>query len=159
MPAANTIHLIDALYQNEVAFESHIYSNGPHGLSTGDESIEGNPFCERYPGWVEDSVSWLSDVLGGVTPRGLAGPRFGAKVNGNRERTLNLDCTLAHLMGNPAAKAVLDGAAPGWDSDAPSGRATVIRLGDNLKYMGLDESRICAIEEKLNAIENRGKEE
>ncbi|MBQ3478673.1 MAG: alpha/beta hydrolase [Clostridia bacterium] len=158
VPAANTIHLIDALYQNEVAFESHIYSNGPHGLSTGDASIEGNPFCDRYPRWVEDSVAWLADVLGGITPKGLAAPRFGAKVNGNRERTLNLDCTLAHLMGNPAAKALLDGAVPGWDSDAPSGRATVIRLGDTLRYMGLDECQVRTIEEKLNAIDNRSGE-
>jgi len=113
VPAANTIHLIDALYRKEVAFESHIYSNGPHGLSTGDASIEGNPFCDRYPRWVEDSIAWLAEVLGGITPRGLAEPRFGAKVNGNRERTLNLDCTLAHLRGNPAARALLDGAVPG----------------------------------------------
>lgn len=158
VPAVNTIHLIDALYQNEVAFESHIYSNGPHGLSTGDASIEGNPFCDRYAGWVEDSIAWLGDVLGGVTPRGLAAPRFGPKVNGNRERTLNLDCTLAHLMGNPAARALLDEAAPGWDSDAPSGRATVIRLGDTLRYMGMAESGIRAIEAKLNAIDNRSGE-
>ena len=135
-----------------------VYSNGPHGLSTGDASIEDNPFCDRYPRWVEDSVAWLADVLGGITPKGLAAPRFGAKVNGNRERTLNLDCTLAHLMGNPAAKALLDGAVPGWDSDAPSGRATVIRLGDTLRYMGLDERGIRAIEEKLNAIDNRSEE-
>lgn len=155
VPAANTIHLIDALYQNEVAFESHIYSNGPHGLSTGDESIEGNSFCDRYARWVADSIAWLDDVLGGVTPKGLAAPRFGPKVNGNRERTLNLDCTLAHLMGNPAARALLDAAAPGWGDDLPSGRATVIRLGDALSYMGLDEGRVRAIGERLNAIDNR----
>lgn len=154
VPAANAIHLIDALYRKEVAFESHIYSNGPHGLSTGDASIEGNPFCDRYARWVEDSIAWLADVLGGVTPRGLAEPRFGAKVNGNREKRLNLDCTLAHLMDNPAARALLDGAAPGWDSDAPSGRATVIRLGDTLRHMGMDERRIRAVGERLNAIDN-----
>jgi len=107
---------------------------------------------------VADSIAWLADVLGGVTPRGLAKPRFGARVNGNRERTLNLDCTLAHLRGNPAARALLDGAAPGWDEGAPSGRTTVIRLGDTLRFMGLDERGIRAIEEKLNAIDNRSGE-
>lgn len=79
-------------------------------------------------------------------------------MNGNREKTLNLDCTLAHLMGNPAAKALLDSAVPGWDSDAPSGCATVIRLGDTLRYMGMDEGRIREIEEKPKAIDNRSKE-
>lgn len=155
VPASNAIHLVNALYQSEVAFESHIYSNGPHGLSTGDASIEGNPFCDRYARWVEDSIAWLADVLGGVTPKGLTEPHFGAKVNGNRERTLNLDCTLAHLMGSAAARAVLDEAVPGWNDGEPGGRMQVIRLGDTLRYMGMDDDRIRGIEEKLNAIDNR----
>jgi len=158
VPASNTIHLIDALYRKEVAFESHIYSNGDHGLSTSDASIEDRPFCERYSRWVSDSIAWLADVLGGVTPQGLAEPRFGPKVNGNREKMLNMDCTLAHLMGNAAARAVLDEAIPGWDSDAPSGRAQVIRLRDALNRRGEDESVARAIEEKISAIENGSRE-
>ncbi len=154
VPASNALHLINALYQNEVAFESHIYANGPHGLSTGDASINGQPFSSRYCAWVEDSLSWLTDVMGGISASGLTAPRFGGKINGNRDKTLNLDCTLAYLMGNAAAKAILDEAMPGWDSGSPSGRAQVIRLGDALKYSGMDESRIRVIGEKLNAVEN-----
>ncbi|MDO4867147.1 MAG: alpha/beta hydrolase [Clostridia bacterium] len=155
VPASNAIHLVDALYQKEVAFESHIYSNGHHGLSTGDTSIEGEAFCERYSRWVEDSIAWLGDVLGGVTPKGLTEPRFGAKVNGNRESTLNLDCTMAHLMASESATALLDAAMPGWSKGFPSAAAGTITLRDGLAYSGLDAGTIAQIEAKLNAIDNR----
>ena len=49
VPAENALHLINALWAHEIAFESHIYSNGPHGLSTGDASINGQalqPLCQ-----------------------------------------------------------------------------------------------------------------
>ena len=65
VPVSNAVHMVAALCANDVAFESHIYSNGHHGLSTGDASIEGGAFSERYPRWVADSLSWLADVMGG----------------------------------------------------------------------------------------------
>lgn len=158
VPVSNAVHMVAALCANDVAFESHIYSNGHHGLSTGDASIEGEAFSERYPHWVEDSVSWLADMMGGVTPRGLSEPRFGAKVNGNREKALNLDCTMAHLMASAPAKALLDAAVPGWDTGFPSAAAGVIRLRDGLSYSGLDAEAIAGIEVALNAIDNQAKE-
>ena len=125
-------------------------------LSTGDASIEGGAFSERYPRWVADSLSWLADVMGGITPRGLAEPRFGAKVNGNRDKTLNLDCTMAHLMASEPARALLDAAMPGWDKGFPSAAAGVIRLRDGLSYSGLDAEAIGKIGTALNAIDNPG---
>lgn len=158
VPVSNTVHMTAALCANDVAFESYIYSNGKHGLSTGDASIECDAFSERYPRWVEDSISWLADVMGGITPRGLTEPRFGARVNGNREKTLNLDCSMAHLMASEPARAVLDAAMPGWDKGFPSAAAGVIRLRDGLSYSGLDAEAITRIETALNAIENTGEE-
>lgn len=154
VPVSNTVHMVAALCVNDVAFESHIYSNGKHGLSTGDASIEGEVFSARYTRWVEDSIAWLADVMGGITPRGLTEPRFGARVNGNREKTLNLDCTMAHLMASEPARALLDAAMPGWDKDFPSAAAGVITLRDGLNYRGLDAGAIARIETALNAIEN-----
>ncbi len=154
VPVSNTIHMVNALCENDVAFESHIYSNGKHGLSTGDASIEGDVFSERYPRWVEDSLSWLADVLGGITPGGLTDPRFGAKINGNREEKLNLDCTIAHLMKSAPARKVLDEFLPGWDKGTPGAAAGVIRLRDGLTYRGLDAKTVADIEAALNAIDN-----
>lgn len=160
VPVSNAVHLVAALCEKDVAFESHIYSNGHHGLSTGDASIEGGAFCERYPRWVEDSISWLSDVLGGVTPGGLAAPRFGAKVNGNREKTLNLDCTLACLMASEPATALLDTALPGWRENTPSAAVGAITLRDGLQYRGMDPEAVAKLEAALRAIPNPdGKDE
>ena len=156
VPAANALHLINALWAHDIAFESHIYSNGPHGLTTGDPSVNHQNYCSRYPTWVDDSIAWLADVLGGIDANGLTPPRFGAKINGNRERTLNLDCTLQYLMAHPQGKAVL---AEIMTSEAgkfsfPSAAAGVITLRDSLQYSGLDSDRVQSIEKRLLAIEN-----
>ena len=154
VPVHNAVHLIDALCANDIAFESHIYANGPHGLSTGDASINGQDFSARYCAWVEDSIAWLSDVLGGVTAQGLTPPRFGSRINGNREKTLNLDCTMKYLMEHPQGKAFLDETFHGRQTGFPSAAAGVITLRDSLRYAGLDSDALRAIEKKLENIEN-----
>ena len=158
VPVQNAIHMVSALCANDIAFESHIYSNGPHGLSTGDFSVNGQEFCGRYPDWVEDSISWLSDVMGGISAQGLKAPRFGAKVNGNREKTLNLDCTMKYLMEHPQGKAFLDETFHGRQAGVPSAAAGVITLRESLRYAGFDGDTVQAIEEKLKKIENAGEE-
>ena len=94
VPVQNAIQLINALCAHDIAFESHIYGNGPHGLTTGDPSVDYQNCSSHYCHWVEDSIAWLDDVLGGMDANGLTAPRFGYKINGNREKTLNLDCTM-----------------------------------------------------------------
>ena len=156
VPVRNALHLVNVLCANDIAFESHIYSNGPHGLSTGDGSINDQAFSGRYGDWVEDSIAWLSDVLGGVGPGGLTAPRFGGRINGNRDRTLNLDCTLAYLSAHPEGKALLDEIMPSEPGRAayPAAAADVITLRDSLKYSGLPADAVRAIEARLAKIEN-----
>ena len=153
VPVANAVHMIDALCANGIAFESHIYANGPHGLSTGDSSLNHLPFSSRYPAWVQDSIAWLEDVLGGIRSSGLTDPRFGPKINGNREKTLNLDCTIAYLAEHPEGKKILEEITGGRQA-APSAAAAVITLRDSLAYMGFDAEKTKAVEERLHAIEN-----
>ncbi len=156
VPVHNAVHLIDALCENDIAFESHIYANGPHGLSTGDASINGQDFSARYCAWVGDSIAWLSDVLGGVTAQGLTPPRFGSRINGNREKTLNLDCTLQYLLSHPKGRALLEEilpSEPGKPSYPPAA-ASVITLRDSLRYSGLSAEAIQSIENRLLAIDN-----
>ena len=154
VPVQNALHMVNALCEKDIAFESHIYANGPHGLSTGDASINGQSFSDRYPDWVEDSLSWLSDVMGGISDQGLTAPRFGAMVNGNREETLNLDCTMKYLMEHPLGKAFLDRTFHGRLGGIPSAAAGVITLRDSLRFAGLDSGTIRAVEVELKAIEN-----
>ena len=153
VPVANAVHMIDALCANGIAFESHIYANGPHGLSTGDSSLNHLPFSSRYPAWVQDSIAWLEDVLGGVKSSGLTDPRFGPKINGNREKTLNLDCTIAYLAEHPEGKKILEEITGGQQA-ALSAAAGVITLRDSLAYMGFDAEKTKAVEARLHAIEN-----
>ena len=155
VPASNTLHLLNALWANGIAFESHIYANGPHGLTTGDPSVNRQAFSSRYANWVADSIVWLEDVLGGFGDQGLSAPRFGSRVNGNGEKTLNLDCTIRHLLDHPQGKEVLhelmgDRAEKG----APVAALEVITLRDSLAYLGLDPEAVQALEKRLQAIEN-----
>lgn len=154
VPVKNAVHLIDALCAHDIAFESHIYANGPHGLTTGDPSLSDPHRSSRYPHWVEDSIGWLADVMGGIGPGGLTPPRFGAKINGNREKTLNLDCTMQYLMAHPQGKVLLEEILQGGQNKAPSAAAGVITLRNSLQYSGLDEKTIQEIEKRLMAIEN-----
>lgn len=154
VPVRNAVHMIDALCEKGIAFESHIYSNGPHGLSTGDGSINGPWACSRYPHWVEDSIAWLGDVLGGATPQGLADPRFGPKINGNREKKLNLDCTIAHLARHPQGQALLNELLPGGAGAVPSAALDVITLRDALHFVQTPEARIEEIGARMGEIDN-----
>ena len=161
VPVENSLHLLNALCRNEIAFESHIYSNGPHGLSTGEGSLNPLNFCSRYPDWVDDSITWLEDVLGTVGPEGPGAPRFGAAINGNREEKLNLNCTIAHLRRFPEARALLRELLPESEGEnaMPESAGKVITLGSTLEWLGLDAEAIGRIARRLGEIENNPREE
>ncbi len=155
VPVENALHMVDALCRHDIAFESHIYSNGPHGLSTGDPCINSGRFCGRYPSWVEDSIDWLRDVLGGLNAGGLTEPRFGSRINGNREAALNLDCSMQFLMEHPEGRKVLDEVlGEGWKNACPAAARHVITLRDSLAYMGIPSETASDLEARLNAIPN-----
>ena len=155
VPVRNTLHMVSALCAGDIAFESHIYGNGPHGLSTGDPSLSQTNRSSRYPAWVEDSIAWLSDVMGGMDAQGLTAPRFGSKINGNREETLNLDCTLSYLLTHPEGRALLSELLPGTDQTGPSAALDVITLRDSLAYAHLDQAAVQHIEARLRAVSNQ----
>ena len=154
VPVDNTLRMIAALCRSDVAFESHIYSNGPHGMSTGEKCINPQNYCARYPHWVADCLGWLEDVLGGFGPDGLHDARFGPRVNGNRDRTLNLDCTLAYLRRFPAARKLLEELLPASGTGTPSGAERVLPLGGTLAWLGVDQETIACAARRLGEIEN-----
>ena len=105
---SNTLRMELALAEKGVAFESHIYSYGGHGFSTGEDWINTNSVCPRLPHWVPDSIQWLGEVMGKLTRGGFTEPTAAISMNGNFAPVLSVDCTLSHLRRqSEEAKAVL----------------------------------------------------
>ena len=94
---SNTLRMELALTEKGVAFESHIYSYGGHGFSTGEDWINTNSVCPRLPRWVPDSIEWLGEVMGKLTRGGFTEPVHAGCMNGNFAPVLSADCTLSHL--------------------------------------------------------------
>ena len=94
---SNTLRMELALTEKGVAFESHIYSYGGHGFSTGEDWINTNSVCPRLPRWVPDSIEWLGEVMGKLTRSGFTEPVSAGSMNGNFAPVLSADCTLSHL--------------------------------------------------------------
>ena len=105
---SNTLRMELALAEKGIAFESHIYSYGGHGFSTGEDWINTNSVCPRLPHWVPDSIEWLGEIMGRFTRSGFTEPVHAGSMNGNFVPVLSVDCTLSHLRKQSAeAKAVL----------------------------------------------------
>ena len=94
---SNTLRMELALTEKGVAFESHIYSYGGHGFSTGEDWINTNSVCPRLPRWVPDSIEWLGEVMGKLTRGGFTEPVSAGSMNSNFAPVLSADCTLSHL--------------------------------------------------------------
>lgn len=109
VPIGNTIAFMNALDQAGVAFESHIYSYGPHGFSTCDSSVHKmtTPISKRVPNWVTDSIGWLKEMLGDFGDDGMSEPVCKPYVNGDHEAALSVDCTIGRLLRHPQARAIL----------------------------------------------------
>ncbi len=110
VPIANSIHFMDALDKYGISFESHIYSYGPHGFSTCDTSVQhkDTEISSRVPDWVEDSIGWLTEVLGDYGDGQMTEPLCKAHVSDDGEAFLSVDCTFGRLTGNPRAKELID---------------------------------------------------
>lgn len=104
----NALMMQLALAEKGVSFESHIYSFGGHGFSTGDDWIVTNSVSERVPNWVGDSIGWLSELFGKLTISGFTAPTVKPSVNADFAPILSVDCSLNHLRKQPGeAKEIL----------------------------------------------------
>ena len=109
VPIENTIKFVNALVENDIAFESHIYSYGNHGFSTGDSSVlkPDSDICSRVPNWVNDSIEWLKEVLGDFNNGKMTNPKYNNKIVDDSYDFLSVDCTLGLLLSNEYAKQIL----------------------------------------------------
>lgn len=69
VPVQNSLLLANALSDNNIPYELHIYPMGGHGLSLGNEltaSSGGKSQCDYVSGWVDQCKHWLNNTLGNI---------------------------------------------------------------------------------------------
>ena len=93
----NTLMMEQALAEHGIPFESHIYSYGGHGFSTGDSWIVTNSRTERLSDWTDLSIGWLKETLGELTRNGIGEPDIGVSKNGDTAPVLSVACSLKHI--------------------------------------------------------------
>lgn len=109
VPVRNTLDFEQALSDHGIMFESHIYAFGGHGFSTCSKNYWSGKVCSRAPHWVRDSIEWLEDMFGQVTPNGMKEPACQAKINGDFDPKLSARCTIGLLKNqDEAARQLLE---------------------------------------------------
>lgn len=169
VPVMNSIRFMEALAKMGTSFESHIYSHGPHGFSTGDTSIQCRDVAmsERISDWVPDSIGWLKEVLGDFGENGMTPPAVEGHVTGDWKEFLSVDCTFGRIMSNPegrkAVEEILEAVkkqAEESGADRPEvtleSMATFsdMKLKKILGHVSVPEDMVKAIDHRLSQIRN-----
>lgn len=110
VPVRNDLAFENALIDYGIQFESHIYAFGGHGYGTGVMNVAGTTVCRRLPSWTSDSISWLEDIFGQLTPEGMGEPVLGGRLHRNKGNMLSTECTIGHLRSQTGeAERILSG--------------------------------------------------
>ncbi len=160
----NTIEFMAALSKANIAFESHVYAYGPHGVSVCNSAVQepSVPVCSRVSGWVEDSVEWLKDMLGDFEAGGLSEPRCSRYFTGDWEPTLSARCTLGYLLTKPEAadllKPLMERYAEATGEDAESeellNSVQRVTLRAVMRFARIPEAVIDGLDAQLKQIPN-----
>lgn len=158
VPVENTVDFMSALIRAGIAFESHIYSYGPHGFSTCDASVcdPATAISSRVPNWVDDSIGWMKEMLGDFADGALTAPKCSRRVSGDYEPFLSVDCTIGCLLRHEAARALLSdllerARAAGTDPDGLMQKVTLRAL---YSFMKVPKDTLDALDRKLRQIPN-----
>ncbi len=106
VPVNSSIDLLAALHNYGIHFEVHIYSRGKHGFS-----LARPPHTEeelRAARWVQDSIDWLGDMWGVLTPNGCKAPVCGRTVDDNDRDEFSLGCTYGYLKSRPETREIME---------------------------------------------------
>lgn len=157
VPVENSVDFMRAMIDAGVSFESHIYSYGPHGFSTGDTCVfePSRLHSRRVPNWVGDSIGWLKEILGDFTDTGMTEPECPRMVSGDYEPYLSVDCTIGCLLKNVQARALLkDMVGGGKDVGESGGLMLKMTLRGLLGFMKVPKAAIEALDAQLKKIPN-----
>lgn len=161
----NTLMMQLALAERGIAFESHIYSFGGHGFSTGESWIAPSSVSSRVPDWVGDSVGWLKELQGTLTSRGFGEPVIEPNLHADFAPALSAACSLNHLCGqSDDVKAVLkplfDGIQAAAGERGCSVESVIAAVGNHparelMERARLDPDVIRSIDRALRGMSNQ----
>ncbi|MBR2121453.1 MAG: alpha/beta hydrolase [Lachnospiraceae bacterium] len=167
VPIMNTVDMMAALAKNDVSFESHVYSFGPHGFSTAEHVVQaaGTAITERAADWVQDSIGWLKEILGDFGTKGFTKPVCKPHVSDDKGAWLSIDCSIGRLFGNPVALEVLEPViaemkekiqpfSPEMTFDDMMQVLGTMKLSDLLKERGIAVEKLDAYDEQLGKLPN-----
>ena len=107
VPIRNSLRFLTALAEHDIAFESHIYLLGPHGLSLATAAVANGRAAmvdDSVSQWLTDSVTFLRRIFGDFAVAGEA------EVYADllERRRPGLDMPVNRLLADDALTAVLD---------------------------------------------------
>ncbi len=150
-----------ALTKAGIEFESHIYGLGGHGFSTGAEEFQEQALCARVKNWPQDAAQWLGELWGRMIPTGFSQPLLPRYITGDGSGRLSLDCTMAFLRRQPAARELLKDQFALLDAmlarlDLPESSKEEFQTYYTMRFLagtsGMDAAAQQALEEKLNTL-------
>ena len=161
----NSLMMQLALAEKGVPFESHIYSYGGHGFSTGEDWIINNSLSSRIPDWVNDSIGWLKETLGTLTMKGLSEPNIAVSKNGDTAPVLSVMCSLTHIRKQSETaisvlKPLFDGMQAVADARGYSMEGLMAAVGNNtvrelMEMVQVEEEIIQDIDKALHSMVNQ----
>ncbi len=107
VPVCSTTDFQQVLYRYGIQFESHIYSRGNHGFTTGVTPLVNENM--RAARWMQDSIDWLGDIWGRLTPNGCAAPALPPRANHDSfTGELDFSCTWGYVASLPGSEAFME---------------------------------------------------
>ena len=158
----NPLEFMRKLDRFDITFECHIYPFGGHGFSTAEPQLV-DSVCRRAHNWVSDSIGFLEDVFGVLTPKGLQEPVCPGKVNGNYEPTLSTECTYGYVKSCPQGVAAIAPVIETMDrvissAYGDSALANMVfgkfKLGTILGFLNKTPEEIKEIDKLLRTVKN-----
>ncbi|GAA0792708.1 hypothetical protein GCM10008910_06410 [Faecalicatena orotica] len=163
VPISNTVDFMTVLDKYSITYECHIYPFGEHGFSTGEVSDIGlGQGCSRIPQWVPNSVGFLWDIFGRLTPKGMGAPACQTKINGDAEPVLSVRCSIRHLRKfvtevkelTPVLNAI-DAYSSGIFKESGKVIADQFNLGFLMEALGRTKEEIEDLDKLLRQVPNQ----
>jgi len=161
----NNLTIQMALAENDIPFESHIYSYGGHGFSTALPWIYYAAISENAKNWVKDSINWLNDTIGTLTYNGFLAPNIHVGKSGDKREKLSINCSWAHMeKQSEEVKGILK---PMYDAIQAYAKANgynynnllfaigKTKISELMEVMGISSEVIADINKKLEKIDNK----